>query len=81
MPKTRNQFNGKDDSQRGSAENSSDNPSILTDLTNLTVDVNNGTCTMHGPEGLLREGNTRICGLCLGMPTERIEILRRRQQT
>jgi hypothetical protein len=56
-----------------------ENSGILTDLTDLTENGQTRGCPEHGLSGLLREGNKLICGLCLGMPAERLEILRKRE--
>jgi hypothetical protein len=39
-------------------------------------EIHASTCE-HGIRGLVREGEQLICGLCLGMPVERVEQLRK----
>jgi hypothetical protein len=48
------------------------------DAKNLTTKPDH-TCE-HGLEGLLQEGDRAICGLCLGMPAQRIAAIRRAQE-
>jgi 5S rRNA maturation endonuclease (ribonuclease M5) len=36
------------------------------------------TCATHGEGGMVPENGRWICGICLGMPLERIELLRQR---
>jgi hypothetical protein len=36
------------------------------------------TCARHGEGGMVPENGRRICGMCLGMPMERIELLGQR---
>jgi hypothetical protein len=37
------------------------------------------TCATHGECGMIHENGRWICGICLGMPMERIELLRQRE--
>jgi AAA domain len=40
--------------------------------------ISDHTCATHGEGGMVPENGRRICGICLGMPMERIELLRQR---
>jgi hypothetical protein len=72
---------GKDAGKNGSAENTSENSGNLTDLTDLT-DLAPYACAEHGMEGMFwEEGGTARCGICLGMPLERIELFRQRRRS
>jgi len=62
-----------------SSENCSSNGENLSNLSDLSVPEQNGKSCPHGRTDLLWEGNKIICGLCLGMPAKRIEILRNRE--
>jgi hypothetical protein len=44
------------------------------------AEANPGACPVHGASGLWYEGDKVICGLCLGMPAERIAVFQARYQ-
>ena len=47
----------------------------------LKANVRKSDDCLHGDNGLIREGDRRLCGLCLGMPLDRIDAVRAAQAT
>jgi len=65
--------------QGGEAEASVNPPQERApDSSPLRHSSSGSTCATHGEAAMIPENGGWICGLCLGMPMERIELLRRR---